>query len=436
MFIRVVILCALFFPQMGTAASRYESQIRSALEFLNHYQTTGDDGYHPGQWRSRVTSYAPSAVGVGKFGIPFEEPSVFSATVVANILAEIYFLNPKYKELPSLIFKTQAGLDPYRWNNHLFSFYPSKYYRGVKIVGPKYMYLAKPWWGFANVPPDADTNAATYIYLHHLESLRRGLLPEKFNAHVASEFLNTLSHTRDLHRRPHTYNLAQGHINTGAYLTYMLDENDPIMPRFPFTPPDKGPRIPFAKNDLDCVVNANLLKLLTLAGKTQMPGYQASCHHLQKVVKLRQNFFCGMYYPSLYALPYSMAAAIESGASCLEPSRDELVHFLIKKQNADGSWRNSILARPDLIQSSAWALNSFLLLADPQNSQHRKVAQRGIQFLLSQMQKDSSGRSFWKGEVFFAAIFVARFNVVWRSSAYTTALVTKALVLADQRWKL
>lgn len=58
----------------ATAQARYEKHIDSALDFLAHYQTTGREGYEPGQWRSRVTSYVPSAIGVGKFGVAYDEP--------------------------------------------------------------------------------------------------------------------------------------------------------------------------------------------------------------------------------------------------------------------------------------------------------------------------------------------------------------------------
>ncbi|XGC81707.1 hypothetical protein ACES2L_04325 [Bdellovibrio bacteriovorus] len=431
------LLSLLSLPIGSYAAGRYDSLINSSLDFLTVYQTTGtNEGYFPGHWKSKVTSYAPSTIGIGKFGVPYDDPSIFTAAIVANTLAEIYFLNPRFKKIPALVAKTKDGIYPFRLNSYLFSFYPEKYYHGTRVVGPKHMYLARPWWGFAHVPPDADTNSATYTYQYYLNKLKPDWLPPGHSNPVPSVFIKKLSNTRDLNRHPHGYNLAQGHINTGAFMTYLMDENSSSMPRFLFAPPDKGPRIPFAKNDVDCVVNANIINLLTLANKKETPGYKSTCNHLRRVVNLKQYFFCGMYYPSLYALPYSMANAMKNGAECLEPTRNDLLNYLIHKQNKDGSWRNSVLARPDYIQSSAWALNALLLLGDPQNKVHRYHVENGLKFLISQKQKDSAGRTYWKGEVYFAALFTARFNVVWRSTAYTTALAAKAFALADTKWNL
>ncbi|MFV8259401.1 prenyltransferase/squalene oxidase repeat-containing protein [Bdellovibrio bacteriovorus] len=417
----------------ATAQARYEKHIDSALDFLAHYQTTGREGYEPGQWRSRVTSYVPSGIGVGKFGVAYDEPSAFSASAIANVLAETYFYNPRFSKIPPMVRKTAQGLGPYRWGD-LFNFYPPSSFKGVRTRGPRNMYLAPQWKGFANIPPDADTTSVTHTYLHFLKSLEAGQSPRKMPAQLPEAVIDAFSSARDLSRLPHTYNAAQLHVNTGAFMTWLWDEKDPDMPRNIFAAPHRGTRIPFNVNDVDCVVNANVLKLLTYAKKTEGPGYQASCRHLNRVVSKRQFYFCGMYYPSRYALPYAMAATINAGASCLEPSRQKLLNYILALQHKDGSWRNSFMARPDYAHSTAWALNTLLILGDPQNEMHRERVRRGLNFLMSQSQKDFAGRLFWSGQVFFAATFVARFPVVWRSTGYTTALAVKALTLADLRW--
>lgn len=423
----------LLLSETAISAPRYESQIRSALKFITHHQTTGAEGYEPGQWRARVTSYVPSAIGVGKFAVPFEDPSVFVAASVANVLAEIYNLDSRYQEIPPLLTKTEQGLNIFRWGA-LFNFYPPKYIKGVKVRGPRFMYLARQWQGFANIPPDADTTSVTYTFQHYLESMQRNLAPITLQRALPPQVLSAFSSARDLQRKPHVYNAAQGHIQTGAFLTWLYDEKNPDMPRNIFASPQRGTRIPFNTNDVDCVVNANVLKLLTLSGSTSGPGYRASCDHLNSVVQKKQFYFCGMYYPSFYALPYTIATSIMAGTSCLEPSRERVLNFIISRQKSDGSWQNSFLARPDFVQSTAWALNALMLLGDPKNSLHKERIRRGVNFLISQAHKDSQGHLYWSGEVFFAATFVARYPVVWRSSAYTTALAAKALAMVDLYW--
>nr|WP_295903016.1 hypothetical protein [uncultured Bdellovibrio sp.] len=423
-----------FTPKTASAlpVPRYDREIRSALSFIEHYQVSLQEGYEPGQWRARVTSYVPSPIGVGKFGVPFEEPSAFVASSIANVLAEIYAHNPRYSQIPVMLEETQRGLEKYRWGN-LFNFYPPYTFRGMKVRGPRYMYLARQWKGFANIPPDADTTSVTYTFLHYMQSFRRDLSPTEWQSVLPEQVIDAISTYRDFDRKPHVYNAAQGHIRTGAFMTWLFDEHDPDMPRNYFAAPDKGTRIPFNVNDVDCVVNANILRMLTYAGKTSGPGYQASCAHINRVVRNKQFYFCGMYYPSFYALPYTIASNVEAGTTCLDPARERTLNFIIAKQHRDGSWRNSFLARPDYVQSTVWALNALLILGDPKNELHRERVRRGLDFLLSQAQKDSDGRLFWSGQVFYAATFIARFPVVWRSSAYTTALAIKALLLSD-RW--
>lgn len=416
------------------AAPRFESQIRSALSFIAANQTSGRDGYEPGQWRARVTSYVPSPIGVGRFGEAFEEPTAFVAASVANVLAEIYIHDSSYQQIPALLLKAEEGLTPFRWGS-LFNFYPFKISNGMRIRAPRYMYLAPKWKGFTNIPPDADTTSVTYIFLHYLESIQSNLPPGVIERPLPHQVMAALSSARDQYRKPHVYNASQGHKETGAFLTWLYDEKNPNMPRNIFAAPTKGTRIPFNFNDVDCVVNANVLKLLTYANATHGPGYKASCDHLNKVVRQKQFYFCGMYYPSSYALPYAIAANLQAGTECLEPSKDRVLNYILSKQKTNGSWQNSVLARPDFIQSTVWALNTVLILGDPQNATHRAQVRKGIHFLLSQAQRDSEGRIFWSGQVFFSATFIARYPIVWRSTAYTTALAAKALVLADPYFK-
>ena len=422
----VFLILALIVPNsICFAGPQYREQISSALRFLQRQQTTGHEGYDPGQWKAQVTSYVPNSIGVGKFRVPYEEPTAFMAASVANVLAEIYQLDSSYKSIPPMLQKTIAGFKNYFWDD-LFNFYPPTIYKGVPIHKPRYMHLAPHFQGFANIPPDADTTSVSYTTLQYSRILQ-GDRPDELPAQVIS----ALSTARDVDRTPHVWNSGQGQSNTGAFLTWFWDENDPNMPRNYFSRPNNGTRIPFNKNDVDCVVNAHVLKMLTLAKKTSGPGYQASCNHLNRIAAEKDFYFCGMYYPSRYVLPYTMAAIMEAGGSCLEPSRDRLIRFLLRKQHNDGSWRNTWMARPDRIQSTAWALAALAQLGDPQNPTHRERVRQGANFLLQQSARDSQGNIYWPGQVYFAAIFVARYPVVWRSSAYTTAIATKALLLAQ-----
>ncbi|WP_413558107.1 hypothetical protein [Bdellovibrio sp. HCB209] len=410
------------------AGPQFRSQISSALGFIEHYQTTGEEGYDPGQWIARVTSYLPSSVGVGKFNHPYEEPTAFVAASVANVLAEIYFLAPEYNSIPPMIRKTVAGFRNYYWDQ-LFNFYPPTTYRGVKVRQPRYMYLAPRFKGFANIPPDADTTSVSYATLQYLHKIENG---EHSYQHLPESVVRAFSKARDVQRKAHVYNAGQGQKNTGAFLTWLWDEDDPKMPRNLFSRPNNGTRVPFNRNDVDCVVNANVLKVLTMAKNTDGPGYKAACNHLNRMAIKNDFFYCGMYYPSRYVLPFTMAEIIDKGGSCLEPSRDNLIAFILKKQKRNGGWKNKYMSRPDRIQSTAWALSALAQLGDPNNREHREAVHDGANYLAGMATRDRHGFVYWPGEVYFAATFVARYPVVWRSSAYTTATAVKALLLAER----
>ena len=209
-----------------------------------------------------------------------------------------------------------------------------------------------------------------------------------------------------------------------------------LTPRSLFDRPDKGIRIPFKMNDVDCVVNTNVMKLLTATQQTSAPGYQDTCNYLNSIVDKKDYYSCGMYYPSQWVLPYSMATAMTGGVSCLRPSQSKILNFVLSQQSPNGYWLNHTMARPDYIQSTAWGLNTLLLLGDRRNPEHRERAARALRFLLAQGHTNSKGQLYWPGEVFYAATFVARLTVVWRADAYTTATVARALLIADRVWGL
>src|SRR5690606_12975251 len=122
----------------------------------------------------------------------------------------------------------------------------------------------------------------------------------KFRKKISPEVFRTFAKFRDVNRKPHSYNRVYNYQNTGAFMTWLIDENDLQMPRG-IAPPEAGPRIPFGRNDMDCVVNTNVMKLLTWSGHTQTPGYVQTCEYLKKTIDLKDYGYCGIYYPNKFA---------------------------------------------------------------------------------------------------------------------------------------
>jgi hypothetical protein len=441
----ILFLIPLFLqPQSANAAPGLQASIQSALLYLESTQTTYEDGYEPGQWRAQVTSTSlPSHVGVGEPGVSYEEPSAFVAASVANVLAEIYFANRRdFPAIPGMIDKAVAGLDVYRSEHDYrggpdFYFYPPKVYGDLLVRGPRFMHLNPRWYGFTDTPPDADTSSSSFLLLSYQKAMKERVSPQEAGFSLTPETIDEFESARDVNRLPHIYNRLHGDVNTGAFLTWLFDENSPSMPHYYFASPDKGERIPFNWNDVDCVVNTNVIKMLTVSHEEGTPGYANACQYLNRVAARREFYTCGMYYPSDFALPYAMSVALELGAECLEPSRGGLLENVLASQEKDGSWKNhELISRPDPVQSTAWALNTLLLLGNPQDGGQRASAQRAVDFLISQSSLDEAGHVYWTGQVFYGAIFIARYPVVWRSSAYTTALAVRALELAERKWHL
>ncbi len=417
------------------SAQAQQSPVSSALAYLQARQSKGDDGYDLGQWRSQVTSSLPSFIGVGTQNVPAEEPTAFIAGSIANILAEIYLLDNEYTEIPAMVSEARQGLKNYAFGS-VFHFYPPKKYGALTVRGARFMHLSPKWQGFTNTPPDADTTSVSGLLIAYDSAIQNKTSLLQTNYKLPPRATTLLGEFRDVNRGAHLFNAVHMAQNTGAFLTWFQDENDPRMPRDFFATPDKGMRIPFGKNDVDCVVNANVLKVLTATSQKKTPGYAETCNYLNQIAAGRDYFNCGQYYPSTYVLPYTMGTALAMGTRCLEPSRAILLNEMLRRQNADGSWTNETHANPDFVQSTAWALSTILQTGNPEDSQQRAAVKKGIHFLLSQARQTKDGKTFWSGEVFYAAIFVARDTVLWRSTAYTTATVLKTLVLADKKWNL
>jgi hypothetical protein len=407
---------ALILASTMAQARSYRAEILSALAHLETSQAKTRGAYEPGQWPTQVTAILlPSLVGVGRWGKPYPEATIFTTSTIINVLRQIEGDGAEYQnKITPLINRAIAGF-PAHAEPPFYNFYPLRKRNGAWVRGPRNFYLAPYFRGLANIPPDADTTSVTYLAL-------RSPVPDKVTAAFAR--------FRDLDRKPHSYDKNLGVINTGAFMTWLMDEKDPKMPR-KFGHPELGPRIPFGTNDVDCIINANVLKLLALQGKTRTPGYDEACDLLKDSIDRNQLGTCGIYYPSNYLLPVRVAELKELGGRCTQSHEARILQYVLDTQHPNGSWSNSPPNRPDRIHSTALALNALMMLGDPGNTEHRRKVRNGVEYLLNQSRRDQNGNLYWKGQVFFSAVAQARFSVVWRSSSYTTVLAARALQLAE-----
>ena len=409
-----------------------EKLVQSSLLYIEGNQNQADNTmYWKGEWPVEMKSYLiPALLGVGKFwGKPTDEPTSFATASIMNLLAETYLLKPDLKQIIPLMKNGLSSIEHYK-DGSVFNYYNWVDYNGTAVRGPKAAgYVPGYIQGLTNIPSDADTTSATYLSkaLYDLITIQKPLS----SYIVPTEALNTFSLYRDHDRTPHYYNYLDSIKNSGAFMTWFIDEKR--MPKGLFLKPNFGARIPFGFNDVDCVVNANVLRLLTETNNKTQAGYDQSCQLLNFVINEGKQSQCGIYYPNSYAVFFTISNAYKAGAQCLEDSKEKAMHFLTSTQNSDGSWDNEPgIGRTDKVQSTALALNALLNYSADAKAQFPAVISLAVQYLKNQSKFDQNGHAFWTGEVFFSAVAQARNTVLWRSDAYTTALVALALTKAEE----
>ncbi|MCM2277351.1 MAG: hypothetical protein NDJ89_04690 [Oligoflexia bacterium] len=392
---------------------------RSALRYVESHQIENAPPYYPGEWRTQVTSTLPTLLGVGLPGKAFEEPTAFVTGSIMNLLADLYLRHPeaKLEMIPPMLEKARQSLEPYREKVGFNYYQPYTLENGIQVRRTAELFLLKPWLGFTYIPADADTTSVASLALFHLDRVRGGQ-GEQPPAEVLAAFERHSDRNRP---RSHGYNKLFGVVDSGAFLTWLMDDADPSMPGS-FDKSEAGPRIPLGVNDVDCIVNGNVLRLLSATGNTGSTSYRNSCDYLRTVVRKKQYASCGLYYPNAYLLPYVLAQTLAAGADCLEDTREQVISFILQNQETDGSWVNRGIGRLDPVQSTLWALGALLKLGKPEDPRILFSVAYGIHYLKTQMRESASGEIHWEGGVYFSAVAQVRNSVLWRSTDYTTAL--------------
>lgn len=422
-FLRLSIVALISSVQIVNAAApkNFTEIVRSNLKFVAAEQVKEKNHiYVAGEWPTYIESTVlPVAVGVGKPIGKNHEASAFTTASVANQLASLYLEHPEVREypevqaIPQLIAQAVPSFERYR-EGTAYNFYPPKLWKGKMVRQPIDMTLFRIWKGFTNIPVDADTSSSVYATLLHHANLSQQPMQ------MPEEILRAFSHYRDRNRSSHYYNRGEKRRNTQAFMTWLADENNPNMPRFWFAAPERGARIPFNKNDVDCIVNLNVLRMLALA-KTDIEGRAQACRMINDMVKKEEHAACGIYYPNTFNMAFSMAETKKAGETCFEEARtNQMVEFILKNQSEDGGWDNVNNIWIDRVQSTIFAMTALLEFGDTKDRRIESSLVFGMRFLLKNLKTSKDGHLYWPGEVFFTATAIARSLVVWRSHSYTT----------------
>ncbi len=299
-----------------------------------------------------------------------------------------------------------------------------------------------------NIPNDADDTSLAVV----IQKLNRRDIPE---IKVDLAALEEIKKYRDVGRRLEDLRDGWKGKNSGAFLTWLKDENLPT-----FSGPESG-IIPLGTNNVDCVVNANVIFSLSLNGLNHFPGFDEANKLMLQVVKRGEwKNKCGLYYPQRMSFPYSITRAYRDGSiqhRAMTTAMELLLHDLLKEQRSDGSFSGGNDATTDLATALGVVslLNIGRSIAEKQYLADRYDAaiRDGISFLLNRRKRhviynqetlqhfarqqslslaDETYESVrsrfgysWKSGLFFSASFWDLAQ--WRSEAYTVSIVLEAL---------
>ena len=403
-----------------------------AFEALNvaidEQKYSADPFYLKGEWPTKIEStMVPALVGVGKMFGHESEATAFTTASVINVLAQIYLENPNLKnqypiaQIPNSMAAGIKSFERYK-EGSTYNFYPAMIDKGVKVRRPIDMTLFPLWFGFTNIPNDADTTSAVLAAL----AFNARIHNQSFS--ISEEGLRDFSQFRDVNRKAMFFNRSNHLENSGGFMTWLYDENNPAMPRFYFATSTKGERIPFNRNDVDCVVNANVLKLLALTKNTNLEGHRESCQMLNTLIERDEHKDCGVYYPNTLNLSFAIANAEKAGETCItEKSHHLMVDKILAMQQADGSWMNDGNIWQDQTLTTAFAVYSLLHYANPREDRVHSALVYGVHWLLKNSRLQN-GKLTWDADHFFTATALARSLIMWQSKAYTNAIVASVLL--------
>jgi hypothetical protein len=440
--IKKIILISVFFPFSLAAIAKENIQsyrlkdiAAKAISYALSTQVQSPDTYYlKGEYPTQIEStLIPIIVGVGKPIGKDQEATAFTTASVINVLSEVYLEHPElqseapFNQIPDSIREGIQTFSRYQ-SDDTFNFYPSMIDDGVKVHRPVDMKLLPIWLGFTNIPNDADTSSAALAAL---------LFDAKINHksfEIPPKALSDFSKFRDVDRKAMFYNKGKGIQNTGGFMTWLFDEDDPAMPRFFFAKAKDGTRIPFNRNDVDCVVNANVLKMLALAKRGDIAGHDETCSMLNSMIDQDQHATCGVYYPNTMNLSFSLASAEKAGETCLtEQSHQKIVNKILSIQSEDGSWQNDKNIWQDPVLTTSFAMFALLHFGDIKESRVQGSLRFGAHYLLASM-KQKDGQFYWPADHFFTATALARSLIMWSSKAYTNVIIASVLLELENKY--
>lgn len=294
-----------------------------------------------------------------------------------------------------------------------------------------------------NIPNDAD-DTSTAVSFQYFYGSR---FPEA-QVEIDYDALQRICDFRDLNRAREDGRDSWKGKDSGAYLTWIKDENQPV-----FDKPEIG-IIPLAVNNVDVVVNANVLFAMALTGRKDLPGYDDCVRLMLKAAEKRAWPEAGLYYPQNMIFPYTVSRAYRDGGA-REPEMKVTMRLLLRDLlKAQYQWGQKNPTRKGAFPggddksdhlSTALAVITLLnmgretALESGLAREYDFALRSGVKYLIEQAEwkkpknAETVGKfktpgnkcAHWLSGLFFAASFWDLAH--WRSQAFTTAMVLEAL---------
>jgi hypothetical protein len=188
------------------------------------------------------------------------------------------------------------------------------------------------------------------------------------------------------------------------------------------------PYIPYGSNDLDVVVNANVLNVLSIYGNHESNAFEEAIKFIEYQLEEKNYNYGATYYPNQYHIPYYVSKAYKNGVDGLSRSCDLIEEFILEEYKLEEKWTSrDIINKGDRLQSTVLAVNSMLNISGIKNKKSEEAIVSGVEYIFSNA-NESDQEVYWDGGVFFSGGTLVRHVLHWKSDPVTTAMVLEALV--------
>jgi len=416
----------------GNNDSLYKDLILKTINYIELNQVKIPNGTNSfvGEWPTFIQNLSKIPF-LGKKGKSAYDSNIFNTLYIHNGLAE-YYLN--YKADPriiSILKKAQQNLNVFI-KDSTFNFWP-ELPRAEHIKcghnnckqrrANNFYYHYKFINDYANIYNDADDTSAGLLAYHLSNKIKKLSGTDSLNYFSAYPLSGFVERYRDTgQRRTNWYNKRIGFKKrTGAYLTWFGPDRKKINFFKWFKPYHLNQNILYGTNEVDCIVNANILRTLYITGDTLADGINEAKAFLKDAVTKKVCHTCGVYYPTEFSFHYAVAKAISSGVTGLHDITNALIKDILDQQNKDGSWNS--YSSTNHIQASLYAINTLILLQRDQ--EYKVVIEKALNYIFKSRIEEGS-IVYWPAGIFFSGGSAVRYEHVWKSESYTGMLALEA----------